>query len=310
MLSAMEYVRQSLGLHLFFIRIMKEHSFFLEIGFTPRDSDFTETADEFRQEFDEALRRAIALSDGVVGAAVLQSGEVVTPYTLNAEEASKFYTGVPILTGLTKLEENLSAGTLEESDNALVQRVYALNHHVMDLLEKLIQFKTRILRDVTSCRMFTVNYPLLIDHILREAKLYYRMIQRLQDQMELDLEQEAYEQEMFWNRIMAEHSLFIRGLLDPTENDLLNAANNFGNEFNQLYEESRAAMDRTLPLSRITDDSLKATIEISKFNAQGTQGILECKVKSIIIPLLGDHVLRESNHFIRLLKRYENRLPG
>lgn len=310
MLSAMEYVRQSLELHLFFTRIMKEHSFFLEIGFTPRDSDFTETADEFRQEFDDVLRRAIALSDGVVGAGVLQSGEVVTPYTLQAEEASKFFTGVPILTGLTKLEENLSAGSLEESGNALVQSVYALNHHVMDLLEKLIQFKTRILRDVAACKMFTVNYPLLIDHILREAKLYYRMVQRLQDQMELDIEQEAYEQEMFWNRIMAEHSLFIRGLLDPTENDLIIAANNFGNEFNQLYEESRSAMDQTLPLSRVTDESLKAAIDISKFNAQGTQGILECKVKSIIIPLLGDHVLRESNHFIRLLKRYENRLPG
>jgi hypothetical protein len=310
MLSAMEYVRQSLELHLFFTRIMKEHSFFLEIGFTPRDSDFTETADEFRQEFDEVLRRAIALSDGVIGAGVLQSGEVVTPYTLQAEEATKFYTGVPIMTGLTKLEENLSAGSPEESSNSLVQRVYALNHHVMDLLEKLIQFKTRILRDVAACKMFTVNYPLLIDHILREAKLYYRMVQRLQDQMELDIEQEAYEQEMFWNRIMAEHSLFIRGLLDPTENDLIIAANNFGSEFNQLYEESKSAMDQTMPLSRVTDESLKAAIDISKFNAQGTQGILECKVKSIIIPLLGDHVLRESNHFIRLLKRYENRLPG
>lgn len=308
MLSAMEYVRQSLELHLFFTRIMKEHSFFLEIGFTPRDRDFTETADEFRQEFDEVLRRVIAFSDGIVGAGVLQSGEVVTPHTLRAEEASKFYTGVPIQTGLTELEENLSAGDHEEYDNALVQSVYALNHHVMDLLEKLIQFKTRILRDVLACKMFTVNYPLLIDHILREAKLYYRMVQRLQDQMELDIEQEAYEQEVFWNRIMAEHSLFIRGLLDPVENDLIITANNFGSEFNQLYEESREAMDHTLPLSRVTDASLKAAVDISKFNAQGTQGILECKVRSIIIPLLGDHVLRESNHFIRLLKRYENRL--
>lgn len=310
MLIPIEYVRQSLELHLFFTRIMKEHSFFLETGFTPRDSDFTETADEFRQEFDDVLRRTIALSEGVIGPGVLQSGEVVTPYTLRAEEASKFYTGVPIMTGLTKLEESLSADGLEEPSNGLVQRVYALNHHVMDLLEKLIQFKTRILRDVMACKMFTVNYPLLIDHILREAKLYYRMVQRLQDQVELDIEQEAYEQEVFWNRIMAEHSLFIRGLLDPTENDLIKTANNFGNEFNELYEESRTAMDQTLPLSRVTDESLKATIEISRFNAQGTQGILECKVKSIIIPLLGDHVLRESNHFIRLLKRYENQLPG
>jgi len=304
MLSTIEYVRQSLGLHLFFTRIMKEHSFFLEIGFTPRDSNFSKTADDFRMTFDQILREAISLSDGVVGPIFLDSGEVITPYTLKAEEASVFYTGVPINTELTKMEGNLSEGRPNDLNAMLVQRVSMLNHRVMDLVDELIRFKTRILSDITSCNMFTVNYPLLIDHILREAKLYHLLIQRLEEKEETDIEQEAFEQELFWNRIMAEHSLFIRGLLDPTENELIIAANNFGNEFNQLYEESKEAMDQTLPLSKVTRDSLKATVDISNFNAQGTQGILNCKVKSIIIPLLGDHVLRESNHYLRLLKTY------
>ena len=304
MLSTIEYVRQSLGLHLFFARIMKEHSFFLEIGFTPRDSNFTKTADDYRVAFDKILREAIMLSDGVIGSNFLDSGEVITPYTLKAEEASVFYTGVPINTDLTKMEGNLSGGSPRNPDSALVQRVSALNHRAMDLVGELIRFKTAILSNVTSCKMFTVNYPLLIDHILREAKLYHLLIERLEGKDTMNNEQEALEQEMFWNRIMAEHSLFIRGLLDPSENDLIIAANNFGNEFNQLYEESKAAMDHTMPLGKVTDDSLNATMDISKFNAQGTQGILSCKVKSIITPLLGDHVLRESNHYLRLLKMY------
>lgn len=304
MLSTVEYVRQSLGLHLFFTRIMKEHSFFLEIGFTPRDSSFTKTADEFRIVFDKVLREVITLSDGVVGTDYLDSGEVITPYTLRAEEASAFYTGVPINTELTEMEKNLSAGTPNNLNNMQVQMIYELNCRVIDLLGDLINFKTRVLNDVVSCKMFTVNYPLLIDHILREAKLYRRLVQRLNGKEDVDIEQEAMEQEMFWNRIMAEHSLFIRGLLDPTENDLIIAANNFGNEFNQLYEESKAAMDQSLPFSKVTSDSLKATMDISQFNAQGTQGLLNCQIKSIIIPLLGDHVLRESNHFLRLLKTF------
>ena len=304
MLSSNEYVQQSLGLHLFFTRIMKEHSFFLEIGFTPRDSNFTKAADEFRVAFDRVLKEAIELSNGVISSDFLDSGEVVTPYTLNAEDASKFYTGVPINTELTRMENNLSAGTPRDMSSMAVQRVAALNHTVMDLLNELIRFKTRILNDVISCKMFTVNYPLLIDHILREAKLYYSLIARLEGKEDRDLVQEALEQEMFWNRIMAEHSLFIRGLLDPTENDLIIAANNFGNEFNQLYEESKKAMDQTITLETVTNDSLEATQDIKEFNTQGTQGLLACKVKSIIIPLLGDHVLRESNHYLRLLKQY------
>jgi hypothetical protein len=152
--------------------------------------------------------------------------------------------------------------------------------------------------------MFTVNYPLLIDHILREAKFYLRIVQRLQSREEINAEIEMYEQEFFWNRIMAEHSKFIRGLLDPTENELINVANNFGNEFDQLTKEAKQAMDMTIPIDKVTDDSLKATKEIRDFKAKGTQAILECKIKSIIIPLLGDHTLREANHYLRLLKMF------
>ncbi len=132
------------------------------------------------------------------------------------------------------------------------------------------------------------------------------MTQRLQYRENFDPEKEEYQQEQFWNRIMAEHSKFIRGLLDPTENDLIIAANNFGNEFDQLTEEAKQAMDQTLPLSKVTEDSLNATKQIQAFNTQGTQGLIGCKIKSIIIPLLGDHVLRESNHYLRLLKMFQH----
>lgn len=58
-------------------------------------------------------------------------------------------------------------------------------------------------------------------------------------------------------------------------------------------------------VSQVTANSLEATTAIRDFKAQGTEGILNCQVKSIIIPLLGDHTLREANHFLRLLKSYE-----
>jgi hypothetical protein len=131
------------------------------------------------------------------------------------------------------------------------------------------------------------------------------MLQRLQNREDFDVEKEAYEQESFWNRIMAEHAKFIRGLLDPTEDDLIMAANNFGNEFDALSDEVNQAMNRTLPLKKVTEDNLNATKQIRDFKLKGTQGLLECKVKSIIIPLLGDHVLREANHYLRLLNTFE-----
>lgn len=301
MLTGTEFVKQSLDTHLFFGRIMKEHSFFLEIGFTPRDSNFSAQADAFRLQFDALLSEAISLANGVASPSVLQSGEVITPYTLNAENLTIFYTGVQLQTGLTQMEAGLAGGGPAVYNPMLEQRVHMLNQKVLGLLASLIQFKTTILTAVLSCKMFTVNYPLLLDHILREAMFYQQMVMRIQNREEINAEKFAYEQETFWNRIMAEHSKFIRGLLDPTENELFNAANNFGNEFDKLTAEAKAAMDKTLPLKKVTEKSTRATKELRDFKAKGTQGLLECKVKSIIIPLLGDHVLREANHYLRLL---------
>ncbi|KEI82282.1 hypothetical protein N452_02090 [Clostridium botulinum A2 117] len=305
MLSRREFIRQSLELHLFFGRIMKEHSFFLQIGFTPKDSRLMQQANAFRMEFDRLLADAIYLSNGVVSNSVLKSGEVVTPFTLKAEMASAYFTGVNIPIRLTEAETGLMGDSSTKVNPMIEEKVSMLNQRAMGLTRALAQFKTKILSDVICCRIFTVNYPLLIDHILREAKFYFQLVRRLQNREEINLEKEAYEQETFWNRIMAEHSKFIRGLLDPTEDELIKTANNFANEFDELTEEAKEAMDNAMAISKVTDDSLKATIEIKKFKAQGTQGLVECKIKSIIIPLLGDHTLREANHYLRLLKIFE-----
>lgn len=305
MLQRYEFVRQSLETHLFFARIMKEHSFFLQIGFTPRDSKYIQHAQELQTAFGALLADVIALSDGIVSPDLLESGEVVTEFTLEAERTSEFYTGVQIAVQLTEAELGLEGG-MDHNRQGLERRVSMLNHRALELLDDIIQFKNNILKNVLECKMFTVNYPLLLEHILREARLYHYLIRRLQNRDDINLQRDAFEQEFFWNRIMAEHSKFIRGLLDPSEEELIKTADNFGKQFDRLTSEAKEAMDMTRPSNdHLTEVTLKATRDLRNFKAQGTEGILGCKVKSIIIPLLGDHTLREANHYLRLLRIFE-----
>lgn len=301
-----KFVRQSLELHLFFMRIMKEHAFFLQLGFTPRDIEYTQKANEFRVEFDKLFNDVVLLSNGNVSKKVLRSGEIITQYTLEAEKASEFYTGVDIPTDITRAEHRLECARNEGVSRSLVDKVSNINRRAIRLVSALIDFKAKILENVLCCKMFTVNYPLLIDHIMREAKLYLDMIKRLQGRTCINPQRNALEQEAFWNRIMGEHAMFIRGLLDPTEEDLFDAANNFGNEFKELTKEALAAIDMRIPFEEITQASLEKTEDIRDFKAQATEGLLSCNIKSIIIPLLGDHTIREANHFLRLLKMFED----
>src|SRR5699024_3565436 len=47
------------------------------------------------------------------------------------------------------------------------------------------------------------------------------------------------ETELFWNQIMMEHALFIRGLLDPTECELVETADTYAGDYCRLLEEAR-----------------------------------------------------------------------
>jgi len=202
------------------------------------------------------------------------------------------------------MENSLIADMNNKNISIITEQVYMLNHHCIASISMIIKFKTNLKNDVLSCKTFTSVYPLLIDHILREAVFFRELLIRLQNGIELDMKKDILEQETFWNRIMSEHSLFIRGLLDPTEVELFDIANNFGKEFETLREESSIMNKSSLDLSNLTDNTLKETIKLRDFKSQATEGLLGCKIKSIIVPLLADHVLREANHYINLLDSF------
>jgi hypothetical protein len=100
---------------------------------------------------------------------------------------------------------------------------------------------------------------------------------------------------------MAEHSKFIAGLLDPSEETLIETARKFGREFDALTKEAIEATKNTMNIARVTADSRQQMVKLRDFKTAGTKGLVECKIQSIIIPLLGDHVLREANHYLCIL---------
>ncbi|MCC3669242.1 DUF2935 domain-containing protein [Terrisporobacter mayombei] len=302
MINDQRYAILSLELHLFFSRIMKEHSLFLEAGFTPKDSEFAKRAEHYKNEFEKLLSYTVSASNGIIRPIILNSGEIITDFTLGTEAKTQALTGIGINQSITEMESKLRSGQNPQVSSNLVNYVNQLNTNAKMLLNGLIKFKKRILDGVLSCNLFTVNYPLLIEHITREAELYYSLIDDLQNRVDID-SKDARETELFWDKIMMEHSLFIRGLLDPSEDDLIETADEFADTFKDLLEEAQNMTSMTI--NSVTNQTLNQTVQLKNFKQAGTEGIASCKIRSIILPLLGDHVLREANHYIRLLETYK-----
>lgn len=293
------YVSTSIETHLFFARIMKEHAFFLEAGFPCKDRRWIQRAAFFRMQFEALLRQVVRISNGMVDDRVLRSKELVTTFTRPAEERTQDLTGIPIDSRITVMEQELRAGCVRKPSKEMIAMIHRLNDRAIWLLNGLIEFKETILREVKVANLFTTNYPLLIEHILRETKLYRSTLLELKQKRRISPEN-LRGKEQFWNQIMMEHAFFIRGLLDPTEADLIEKANDFAMDYKELL---KLAKEQDCKANQeLTEKSLKETIKYREFKTAGTEGILRCKIASIILPLLADHVLREANHYIRILE--------
>lgn len=302
MLSNEQFVKNSLELNLFFLRIMKEHLIFVSAFLMPKDAYLMDDINTLKSNLEKLLGHTIMLSRGVISPAVDETGDIVTKYTLKAEDATEFYTGLPIDTRFTKAELALPKFNSMGTTKGLIEKVFSLNQKIMDVMNVVIKIKSTLKENVFKCKMFIGLYPALTEHVLEEALFYFSMLAKLQKRVDMDINKEIVKQESFWNEIMAEHSKFIRGMLDPTEEVLIEMADKFGDEFDELNKRALKLFDDMSKLKEVTRDSLKATTKLRDFKIQGTEGILSCKVKSIILPLLSDHVLREANHYLKALK--------
>lgn len=290
-----EYIKNSLELHLFFDRILKEHSLFLAASFTEKDTSFKKTASNFQRIFANILNNVVNMANNNISDNFLLAKEIVTNNTLKAENKTSFFTNIPIRTDITIKEMNLQSGPINSTKD-FVQRISILNKDTLPVIKKLIDFKNNILNNVLTCKMFTANYPLLIKHIKNEAIMYYNLLERV-ERREMLTNKYIEEQEIFWDNIMMEHAEFIRGLLDPSEKNLIQTANQYANEYEMILKNQN-----NFPSN--IQNSLQETLKFQNFKTSGLNGILNCQIKGTILPLLADHILREANHFIRILRRF------
>lgn len=294
MLSREEFIRTSLEINLFYQRLMKEHLFFIQTHLPCIEAAYISEANILKKSFEELLSETVILSNERISMDAIQSHEIVTKYTLPSEEITSTLTGASINTNLTKAELDLISGSDFDCTQRLENTINSLNNRSKNLLENVIIFKKKIYSLQSECKLAIDLYPEIIIHITKEAELYMEILNCL---IYKELPPRTVCEELnFWNHVMEDHAEFIDGLLDPTEEELKEASKGFAEIFEKLLEECSI-----IPNMQLIKKSLDATTDIRNFKQVATIGLLDCKIKSIIPPLLADHVLREANHYIRIL---------
>ncbi|NLV89229.1 MAG: DUF2935 domain-containing protein [Tissierellia bacterium] len=295
MLSRKEFIQVSLEANLFFQRIMKEHLFFIETNLQPVDDGFIAEANILKKSFEDLLGETVVFANCAIRENILKSNELVTSYTLNAEKITSKLTGASINTNITEAEYDLKAKPNFDYTEWLETKIHDINCRSLNLLEEVIEFKEKLLDLFLDCDIYVSLYPEMLGHLIAEAKLYYNILKALAKKTLPEMP--VCDELRFWNHVMEDHAEFIDGMLDPSEKDLKKKAEEFAKTFEKLVEESIKCHEKDL-----VEKSKAATEEIRDFKKSATEGLLNCQIKSIIPPLLADHVLREANHYLRILK--------
>jgi hypothetical protein len=197
------------------------------------------------------------------------------------------------------------------------QTIKQFNSEVHYAVTQIWAFKRRVLGLILRCKLpGQNNFPLLVDHISREANYFRNRLEELNNGRLEPLPDAIIDENIFFLKIMADHAKFIGHLLDPSERKLVDQARNFSNDFDQLMFQaidlsSMRPESQTSPLlSQFVDQNRVSVESLRDFKKTARDLINDCRIKSIIHPLLADHVFREAERFLFILDMFEQSLTG
>ncbi|WP_415874121.1 DUF2935 domain-containing protein [Domibacillus aminovorans] len=254
---------QSLEEIRFWSRIMKEHAFFLSLGFTADQTELIKEAKQFIVIFE-------------------------------------------------RIEEQVSQYN-EKTDPEVIRK---FNIQVYQAVASIWAYKRKVLGLILSCKIISNNIPLLVDHTSREAYYFANRLKELNEGILQPIPEAIIKENVFFLKIMADHSKFIGHLLDPSERKLVDQAREFSNDFDQLLFQAQD-LDHMRPhsetkpmLEQFLDQNRVSVVSLRDFKKTARELIEACKIKSNIPALLADHVYREADHFLHIIDAFDAHLTS
>lgn len=211
-----------------------------------------------------------------------------------------------------RIEEQLSGFTLHTDP----QVIKNFNNQVYQAAVSIWAYKRKVLGLVLRCEVRSNNYPLLVDHISREAAYFANRLKELNEGKLIPVPEAIIKENVFFLKIMADHAKFIGHLLDPSERKLVAQAREFSHDFDQLlYQaidlDSMRPQSETKPiLENFLDQNRVSVASLRDFKKTARELIEACKIKSNIHPLLADHTFREAERFLSIIDMYEDSLTS
>lgn len=182
------------------------------------------------------------------------------------------------------------------------EEIQIANSIAIGLTKQFLSFKLYLLQLQKACQLEGSLYPLELDHNAREAKEYISILNNLNQSLLETSTSITLSKELFWLDIMGEHASLAAHFLDPAEQNMIHIAQGFANNYHNLFSACNKLAEADPINNSLTTQIFAETTRFNDWNIHLTKLRKECRLQAIVPPLFFDHMKREANYFITILK--------
>ena len=169
------------------INVITLRSFCLNIYFAIliNDEEHKNTAKDFYDRFTKLTEELIKYADGNLSKDFLDSGAVLTKYSIPLVELTEKLFDVKIITGLTQTIDEIKTGTPQNVSEEIVEQISTINKVALVISLNFKEFLKEVFEKEKNNQLFSYSYPFLIRKMIEDTEFYILILRKLSRKIDL-----------------------------------------------------------------------------------------------------------------------------
>lgn len=298
MLTNQDIFEQSLYNHIYFAGSIRSFCSTIGLTFFKNNDDYIEKAIKLGFRASDIINKTILLMNKELAAEVIDNDIYITPYTKDISLLTQKLFEISLVIQIDKDLQVLNTRKEVVFNDETIQRIDSLNNEALGLINDFKLFCQEIKMKLESGELFSYLYPDFFNYMYDEISVYGRDIERIlskKDYTDFYISEYTY----YFNELLRESALYIRGFLDTKEGDIFDMASYYINAFANLTEKYLKKTDINVDLNMETQ---KLVINYQKFVTEVIDKLLKAKISFITPPITLDNFLTNINVYLFLMK--------
>ena len=291
-----EFFLQSLVGNLYYLRTLREYAARIGLSLPSIYQEYFNKGKVLALRAEKLDKQLEKYKNKSLPKYVIESGIIVTPYTLELEKLTEKLFGINIDTTVTEEELNLIPGDLNPTEEQ-VNDMKNINEEAYTLVNDYIDFANEIHDKIENQEIFAFYYNTINLYLIEEAKLYISSLERLKEKATVNPSY-VIDNQYFGTLGMQAIATFIRGEIDPINKDIFDEANNFVIEYRNILREYEDMIMTPENQKNMTINSLEIAKRLKTFVEKCIQKLLKKEIYFISPPITKDNELTAVNFFI------------